>query len=566
MGKSNSFGASTCRPAAWRSETLTDRLHFFVMDRPAPRWATDRKIGMVGVIFWAEQSMTKHLTRRGFLDLGAAAISAASFGVSPFASSAEEQLPDNQLDRNSYIHNMSVRAHYFTDQVIGSKMQLMVRGQQRVLFHSYKNQAGEMKGRSIDITDPLKAQVVGEGIYDGYQVQLAYHHTSAKWILITSVAPVEPQVDLTRGKNVNAPGLRGIRIYDATDPAKLNLLSEWSCDQGDPKRTLQEGSGTHRNFYTGGRYAYLDTSPDNSYVNYEYARANGVQILDLLDPATPKFVSNIWIPGQRAGEEEQYSRMSFYGNHKSATGLHGGFIVPENVEDGGALGYGTWCALGVRIHDISNPQRPVQVGMWDSKDPKGMGFQYHTIDVTRLDRGIAMVSPEMTAPACTDAWYNSYILDVRDPRHLKEIAKLPIPSAPADARYTSFCKKLGRFGPHNAPHQKAPGRAAENFTCYTYFNGGLQCYDISDPKQPRIVAYFVPPQGGSLDKPGSYARDSDAIYAEWDRKLLWLGTSTGLYLLSTPALGETNFKPAAVKDWSLPALRRHWPRGGEQRA
>lgn len=33
---------------------------------------------------------------------------------------------------------------------------------------------------------------------------------------------------------------------DATDPAKLVLLSEWACDHCDPKRQIQTGSGTHR--------------------------------------------------------------------------------------------------------------------------------------------------------------------------------------------------------------------------------------------------------------------------------------------------------------------------------
>jgi hypothetical protein len=503
--------------------------------------------------------VSDHFTRRDFLRLGVASSASAFLPCASFAQDGPSA-GNRSLDRNSYIQNMTVRGHYFPAQVIGPKIQLMVRGERRVLFLSYMNANGQWIGRSIDITDPLHAEVVGEDLYEGYQVQLAYHHRTAKWILMTSSTPVEPQVDLTRGKNLNAPGLRGIRIYDATDAGRLNLLSEWSCDQGDTKRALQEGSGTHRNFYTGGRYAYLDTAPDNSYANYEYARADGVQILDILDPSRPKFVSNIWVPGQRVGEEAQYRKFSFYGNHKSVTGLHGGFIVPDNVEDGGKLGYGTWCALGVRIHDVSNPREPVLVGMWDSDDPKGMGFQYHSIDVTRLDRGVVLVSPEMTSPACEDTWYDSYILDMRDPRHIREISKLPIPSAPSNSGYANFCQKLGRFGPHNAPHQKAPGRAAANFTCYTYFNGGLQCYDLTDAKRPRVIAYFVPPQGGSLDKPGSYSRDADGVFAEWDRKLLWLATSTGLYLLSTPALGEANLRAAVVQDWSLPALRRHWPR------
>jgi len=62
--------------------------------------------------------------------------------------------------------------------------------------------------------------------------------------------------------------------------------------------------------------------------------------------------------------------------------------------------------------------------------------------------------------------------------------------------YKSFCDKGGRFGPHNTnqeihlPDVEQPG----NLIYVTYFNGGLQVYDIKDPRQPFISGYFIPPQ------------------------------------------------------------------------
>ena len=467
----------------------------------------------------------------------------------------------DRLDSQLYLHNMSLHAHLFPGQVCGSKLQIMVHGTRRYLFHSYRNTHGEFVGRCLDVTDPLNAEVVGDALYEGYQAQVAFNPAIRKWLLITSATAVEPQIDLVRGKSAAAKGLRGIRIYDVTDPGSARLLSEWSCDQGDPKREVQQGTGTHRNFYTGGRYAYLDTSPDNTFSNYEYARANGVQVIDILDPARPKFVSNIWIPGQRNGEDAAHRKWAFAGNARSIPSLHGAFVVPENVEDGGKLGYGAWSALGMRIHDLSNIRRPRQVGLWDSPQRDGGGLQFHTVDVTRLDRGIVLDSPEMFATECGDVWYDSYVLDVRDIANIKATATLPVPTPPKGAGFESFCQKRGRFGPHNAPHQKAPGIVHPNFTCYTFFNGGLQCYDITDPARPVRSACFVPPQAGSLDNPRSYARDTDGVFVEWDRRLIWASTSTGIYLLTTPQLGQPSFAPSAVTDWTLPALRRHWPTG-----
>ena len=66
----------------------------------------------------------------------------------------------------------------------------------------------------------------------------------------------------------------------------------------------------------------------------------------------------------------------------------------------------------------------------------------------------------------------------------------------------------------------------------------LQCYDISDPKQPEISAYFIPPQGGDLSKLGSYTRNTDNVLVAWDRRLIWLATDTGLYLITSPELGD----------------------------
>ena len=49
------------------------------------------------------------------------------------------------------------------------------------------------------------------------------------------------------------------------------------------------------------------------------------------------------------------------------------------------------------------------------------------------------------------------------------------------------------------PHLKAPGQPHSTITAYTYFNGGLQFYDLSDPRVPEIAGYFIPGQGGTID-------------------------------------------------------------------
>jgi hypothetical protein len=87
-------------------------------------------------------------------------------------------------------------------------------------------------------------------------------------------------------------------------------------------------------------------------------------------------------------------------------------------------------------------------------------------------------------------------------------------------------------------------------------------------------AYFVAPHGGSLspecaespdklegdvmkrcdEQVNSYNRPTDQVFVEWDRNLIYAGTTTGLYILSTPALGKPVLGAMPVTEWSLPQL------------
>ena len=125
---------------------------------------------------------------------------------------------------------------------------------------------------------------------------------------------------------------------------------------------------------------------------------------------------------------------------------------------------------------------------------------------------------------------------------------------PPDAPYKEFCEKRGRFGPHNPPHLKAPGKPHQAFTAYAYFNAGLQLFDVSDPRAPKNTGYFIPPQAGDLDDYLSYPRDTDAVFVEWDRRIMWVGTGTGIYLVASPLLGRPELKPMPVREWTLPGL------------
>ena len=153
------------------------------------------------------------------------------------------------------------------------------------------------------------------------------------------------------------------------------------------------------------------------------------------------------------------------------------------------------------------------------------------------------------------------MIDISDPSHPKRLATMPIPRPPKEAPYDSFCDRYGRFGPHNPPHFKAPGKPDPGFTCYSFFGAGLQCYDISDPRDPKVSAYFVPVQGGEhtewdpIPSPMSHAiRTTDNVFIEWDRRLIWAATDSGLYLLSAPSLGAPLLTAQSAREWTSPSV------------
>jgi hypothetical protein len=52
----------------------------------------------------------------------------------------------------------------------------------------------------------------------------------------------------------------------------------------------------------------------------------------------------------------------------------------------------------------------------------------------------------------------------------------------------------GRCGAHNV-HENPPAKGAwksENIVLGTFFNAGVRAYDISDPYDPREVAWYIP--------------------------------------------------------------------------
>ncbi len=465
------------------------------------------------------------------------------------------------IDHGQYIHNMEIISFVEGVRFSGGEplMAMWAKGPRRLL------PAG---AGWLGITEPKKPFVVkasGTGRGGGC---VAYNTRLRKWLSVTSAnqpnTAAGPEFPYGRyhkeyfDKQTSYSGLRGIRVSDITDPLNPSLLCEFS--------TGKTGSGTHMNFYDGGKYAYLDAgfSDQLRMENAQRANSNALMIVDMTDPANVKEVSRWWHPGQLMSEEAEYKKFLFAGDESSWPCSHGGPTVPRRVEDGGNIGYGGFGHFGMMIFDftdITKPQLFSEV-RWEYET---MGsIPYHTCypviseSNPRL-QGLVIGVPETVLPDCREPYKPPQIIDVRDPRNPRIIGLFPRPVAPKDAPYTDFCFARGRFGTHNIFPWVAPGTSRPEFVAMACFNSGHRVYDISDPTRPKEVAWFVGARKSSLDNYEEYFRDgAETLFVEWDRNLLWVSTHTGSYCLSTPTLGKPVLEPRKIQKWTQPHLNAGW--------
>ncbi len=301
----------------------------------------------------------------------------------------------------------------------------------------------------------------------------------------------------------DSPFEAGVQFYDVSEPSSPRKLGTW--------RTT--GSGTHRNWFVGGRYAYLATSEDG------YA-GRFFLILDVSDPEIPHEVGRWWIPGQavKLGEKPWWPTERGRGHYS----LHGPIVH-------GDVAYLAYEDFGLRILDIRDPSRPELVGEWSNHPPFG-GYTHTALPLPGRD--LVVISEETIAYNCREEQKRIWLLDVRVPSRPVSFATMPLPVEPPGE--PPWCQKGGRFGPHNL-HENRPGAfRSESLVFSAFHNAGLRVYDVRDPFRPREVAWFIPPPPEKLYDPrpnAPRAISSQDVYVD-DRGYCYITDyNAGIYIV-----------------------------------
>ena len=350
--------------------------------------------------------------------------------------------------------------------------------------------------------------------------------------------------------------LKGFKVYEMNGPLPQDwkLLAKRTTDYSHPDAPVgqQQGSGVRDlPAYFGGKYMFLAAAPDASYALTEYPNdlySAGYQSWDMSDPANPVFLNQLTVAGQIAGDidhEAAYKANTRAGNRTSWMGARMPLFIPEPVEEGGKYGYAAMGGLGFYVVDISDPENMKTISHLEFPASVA-GTEGDFIDVSQVQKtGVVYYSGYPLNEDCWEPYKNVYAIDVKDPAKPRILATLPRPAVPEEAKFTDFCQRRGSFGPKRSGYYTQPGLPRDNILPFNFYNAGLQVFDVTDPENAEIVAYFVPPF--EPDRVVDYARGnlSHGVYIEYDRNLFWLFTNHGFYCLSSPVLGEPSFLPPA---------------------
>ncbi len=309
----------------------------------------------------------------------------------------------------------------------------------------------------IDVTDAAVPRLVrfiaGPANTDTGQMELAGTR------MITPLARVPED----RGGRPGEPFEEGFRIWDVADPELPRSIGAYRTG----------GDGTYRVFYAGGRYVHC-ASAVPGFDGRIY------QIIDITDPTRPVEVGRWWVPGQHVagGETPERAGISLKG-------------TPSIDGNRAYLPYGT---AGLVVLDISDVTRPQKVGDVRFSPPMADDAGVQTV-LPIPTRRVAFTTSGSIAEFCREPSTQAALIDISDAARPVVLSFLPRPQPSETASYADFCDKGGRFGPLNVNlHQhNRDVQPQADLLFVTYLNAGLRAFDIGNPRLPREVGYFMPP-------------------------------------------------------------------------
>jgi hypothetical protein len=311
----------------------------------------------------------------------------------------------------------------------------------------------------VDVTDPRKPSVI-------IQTDLPHHDIRSNSLAVVGDIMYVAHQTAKRGLP-NA----GMDIYDIAKPEEPRHIGLFDV-------TAPDSRGVHCLWCVDGEYAHLKTTmpganPRNPSDDQFYVS------VDVRDPTKPTEVGRWWIPGTLESDTEDPPERHVEFN--SGFGAHNINVYPRRPD----RAYAAFKDGGVVILDVSDMAHPKQVTRLDYHPPLP-GYTHTALPL--FDRELLIVTEESVRLKAEDWPKLTWVMDMRVETNILMLSSLPLPDP------SVFAAIGGRFGAHNI-HENPPVDTAlvsEDLIFGTYFNGGLRVHDISNPFQPKEVAWFLP--------------------------------------------------------------------------
>ena len=338
----------------------------------------------------------------------------------------------------------------------GINMQLTGDGR-RILWLAHESAPKNFTG--VDVTDVKNPKVV---------VQTDLPHSGVRSNSLDVVGNVMAVAYQTK-KVGDKPA--GFDLFDISKPEVPKRITHF--DASGP-----HSRGAHCVWFVDGEYVHLTAGS----ADFEPTHPNDFQfyrIIDVRNPSKPVETGRWWYPGTHVGDSEppppRHPR--FDGGYRP----HNTNIYPERPD----RAYIAYLDGGAVILDISDKAHPKEVTRWRYSPPFN-GFT-HTV-MPLFSRDLLIVTDECTKDDGIDWPKLAWVVNAQVETNLVPLSTLPLPAP------ENFVRRGGRFGAHNL-HENLPGPASfrsDNIVVGTFFNGGVRAFDVSNPYQPKEVAYFVP--------------------------------------------------------------------------
>jgi hypothetical protein len=320
----------------------------------------------------------------------------------------------------------------------------------------------------LDVTDPTQPRQVrwidGPPNTWTLQVQVAEDR------MITNLERVPPGWG-----DSSSPGADGLTVWDLDDPENPKVLGTW----------VSGATGSHRNFYDGGRYVHAATTLPG-FVGHVYG------VIDIADPTNPTLVGKWWYPGQNAAAGEVFSTSDQAKNSGGRPAADLAIFLHGGPYKHGDRVYCPWARAGLVILDVSDVTQPELVSVLSVYPPLGSTVGVHTA-VPLPDRNLVLINDEALNERRGDPANYAGVVDISDEQNPVLVSLFPVPEAPPGAP-ADFFMRGGRFGPHNQhqPQGQSWLGGVDDHVFLTYFNAGVQVFDIADPLSPRVAGYWIP--------------------------------------------------------------------------